>query len=79
MYLVSGSDPNLPLKHNKTHTRGYNKEFQQQKQYHRYNNSREQRSAGSLRYRNDEQNNGHRVSFEAFPSYSLSKEKLNSL
>ncbi len=48
-------------KYNKSNSRGYNKEIQQQKQY-RGNNNRGQRGGGNPRYRNNEQNNTDRVS-----------------
>jgi hypothetical protein len=47
--------------YNKSNSRGYNKEIQQQKQ-HRGNANREQRASGNSRYRNSEQNNAYRVS-----------------
>ncbi|CAF1192440.1 unnamed protein product [Adineta steineri] len=59
---VGGSDLTASPKYNKTNSRGYNKEIQQQKQNRGHNNNntnnntREQRNSGNARYRNNEQN-----------------------
>jgi len=55
----SGGDLAASPKYNKSNSRGYNKEIQQQRQYR--GNNREQRGGGNPRYRNTEQNNPNRV------------------
>lgn len=47
-------------KYNKSNSRGYNRENQQQKQL-RGTNNREQRGGGNSRYRNTEQQSSYRV------------------
>jgi hypothetical protein len=61
-YSIGGGDLTASPKYNKSNSRGYNKEIQQQKQ-NRGNNNREQRGSGNPRYRNNEQNNIYRVSY----------------
>ncbi|CAF1110671.1 unnamed protein product [Rotaria sordida] len=57
---ASGGDLTASPKYNKSNSRGYNKEIQQQKQY-RANNNRGQRSTGgNSKYRNDGNNNTYR-------------------
>ena len=56
-----GGDLTASPKYNKSNSRGYNKEIQQQKQY-RANGNREQRNGANSRYKNHEQNNPYRVS-----------------
>jgi hypothetical protein len=63
--LIGGGDLTASPKYNKSNSRGYNKEIQQQKQY-RGNNNREQRGGGNLRSRNNEQNNTYQVSYKIF-------------
>ncbi|CAF3114811.1 unnamed protein product, partial [Rotaria sp. Silwood2] len=59
---VSGGDLTASPKYNKSNSRGYNKEIQQQKQYRaNNNNSRAQRGGGNSKYRNEGHNNIHRT------------------
>lgn len=51
-------------KYNKSNSRGYNKEIQQQKQFRGNNNNRGQRGGGNSRYRTNEQNNSDLVSLK---------------
>jgi len=56
-----GGDLTASPKYNKSNSRGYNKEIQQQKQYRgNNNNNREQRNNGNSKYRNNEQSNSCR-------------------
>lgn len=62
--LLLDNDLTASPKHNKSNSREYNKEIQQQKQYRGNNNNyRGQRNSGNARYRNNEQNNSDRVCF----------------
>ncbi|CAF0866639.1 unnamed protein product [Rotaria sp. Silwood1] len=58
---ISGGDLTASPKYNKSNSRGYNKEIQQQKQYRgNNNNNRQQRGGGNFKYRNEGQNNSYR-------------------
>ena len=58
--IGTGGDLTASPKYNKSNSRGYNKEIQQQKQS-RGTNNREQRGGGNSRYRNSEQHSSYRV------------------
>ena len=60
--IGGGGDLTASPKYNKSNSRGYNREIQQQQKQYRGNSNREQRGGGNSRYRNPEQNNTHRVS-----------------